>query len=129
MQERLRVFVSYGAKGFAFTMLLMLFIAPLPMLFAPVVFNYFLWKKLCSAKLNRWKFGLFIIVASLTTMIFFIQLGYRDFYDRQSCIRQISDWTAHVSYVSTMVLFSLLSWGFGLTFIDQKSSNQACPPV
>ncbi|WP_066835732.1 hypothetical protein [Rufibacter ruber] len=122
MHERLRVLANYGIKGYGITFLLMLFLSPLPMFFAPVVFNFFLWRKLQSLQPCIGHKLLFIIIALFTTLLFFVQLGYREYYGSQSCILRISDWDANISYVSTMILFSLLSWGFGTAYMDKREA-------
>ncbi|WP_181304015.1 hypothetical protein [Rufibacter sp. XAAS-G3-1] len=121
MQERLRILVEYGATGLIVTFLL-LFFAPLCMVFLPVVFNLLLWKKLKTLGGGKQCVSLGIIIGFFTTSVFFLQVLYVE-ADWWSCTERISDQQANIGYASTMILFSLLCWGYGTAFLDRRNKN------
>ncbi|WP_210486055.1 hypothetical protein [Rufibacter aurantiacus] len=126
MHERLKVFIKYGALCFAASFLL-LYVIPLAMLLVPLAFNLILWIRLREQETKKQYLHLAIGTGIFTTAVFFIQLLYRE-QGGWACTQRISDLQANASYASTMILFSLLSWGYGTSFIEKKKQLYSTNP-
>ncbi|WP_207431916.1 hypothetical protein [Sabulibacter ruber] len=115
--ERLRLLVNYGAVGYLLHFV-GLFFVPALLFISPLVFNLAIWGKIKEGR-NRALGLLCAGTVVLTSFIFFLQLLSRE-QAQWGCINTVSDWEINAGYTSTLILFSLLSWGFGSSWLYNR---------
>lgn len=114
INNRLRIYLYVGLAGLLAISVFLQLTNETFMIFLPLLFNLILVKKFVYSR--RILFTGMVSVF-FTTLVFLIQYEQRKIVD-WSCIPSTSDWSAHLSYSSTMILFSVIIWE--ISFLTKK---------
>ncbi|UII23917.1 hypothetical protein [Fulvivirga ligni] len=110
MEGRIRVYLNYAVLSFLPILIFRGEIRELQLIFT-LIFNLFVYKKIQGTSERR----LMILVPaiSVSVFLFILQSQYFHYIDG-GCIKWVSDWSAMNSYVSMMVISSVVIWELGL---------------
>ena len=124
MNDRVRYYFNLGAITFVVGYLLALANAAELALPLSFLFNFLIWRRVRGSLRSPYKGLLAISVTTIVAGICLIQCLYRLTFDF-GCLGVISDTTAGVSYLSTMLLFSTVLWELGIGFLRKVRPSLA----
>ena len=107
MEGRIRVYLNYAVLSFLPILIFRGEIRELQLIFT-LIFNLFIYKKIQGSSEK-----ILVPAVAVSVFLFILQSQYFH-YINGGCIRWVSDWSAMNSYVSMMVISSVLIWELGL---------------
>ena len=118
MQQRIRYYFNLGSICFIAGIVL-LDIGEELLIIILLLFNILMITR--NRRDYGWKSIYLISLISFifTLSLFIIQYQYRRYIDF-SCLKFIPDYEANISYLTTMLLFSIMSWELGFIRIKKK---------
>lgn len=83
------------------------------------LYNFLIWRRNRRLISSPYTGMLAAAITLFTTGVFLIQFFYQYYFGRMGCFVLISDVEAGVSYLTTMILFTITLWELGIGFLSR----------
>lgn len=124
MNERLRYYLNTGLICYLVGLILSGIGPELTFLLLPT-FNILIFRRLNHQLERTWRYGTLLTSIGLTTFLFFLQLNYLQELGWSCFGTGLSDFQTANGYLTTMFIFSIITWELGTGFANKQRTNSA----